>query len=157
MMMDFNHKFEDHMELLAYIFENPVYLDFLVKKYVSQGDSLDLISAEISEDRNLIVKAFLVEPTLETKFFEAVDSLSMTESDKIKAQAIPAALRQLNDLICARTKGDLKDMVTASRAILAYDMAKRRGTEKDDPFEEMFKESQRLKNGPAKPTSETDT
>jgi len=102
----------------------------LAKKFVVLGDSILEISIELCGDKNALVDVFSRFPDLENAFYKAVEEQSTLESDRLLNQAVAGALRRLNDVVTEKkTDVEVRDLISASRAVLAYSV---RGSNRPD-------------------------
>jgi hypothetical protein len=119
-------------------FEDPAFIKLLAKKYVVLGDSILEMSIELCGDKNAIISLFSQIPDHEIAFYKAVEEQSTLESTRLLDQAIAGALRQLNDVVTERKEAEVRDLISASRAVLAYST---RGSDKSapkDPLDDLY-------------------
>ena len=139
----FKYKFDDPVDFKLRADEEPLFLRYLAKKFVAQGDSLKDISLSFSDDLDFMVKVFIVYPPIEDKFYTYVKELSETEADKIQPQAVAGAMRQLNDILTGKTQGvETKDIISCAKAMLVYAGSGRKKDGPIDPLEEILKSAQ---------------
>jgi hypothetical protein len=125
-------------ELRLKLESDPIFVKLLAKKFVVLGDSILAMSIELCGDKNSLVEIFSRFPHTETAFYKAVEEQSSLESKHLLDQAIAGALRQLNDVVTERKTAEVRDLISASRAVLAYGARGSGESAPKDPLENLY-------------------